>query len=99
MTAVRVLLYHNAADAPELVAAYHEVSQRLQGMPGLLSNELLQSVVRPEGFVVTSTWRSMEDYLEWARRPDHKSLTAPLRPFRDMSLRRPFDVYQVTASY
>lgn len=99
MTAVRVLLYHSAPDAHCLLGAYHEVSRRLHGVPGLVSNELLQSVNRPDGFVVTSVWRCMEEYQEWARRPDHKHLTAPLRPFRDTPMSRPFDVYQVAASY
>ncbi|MCA2228541.1 antibiotic biosynthesis monooxygenase family protein [Nonomuraea aurantiaca] len=96
---VRVLLYHATTDVAGIEAAYHEASNRLAGVPGLLSNELLRSVTDDGDFVVVSAWRSLADFLEWERGPDHKRQTAPLRPFRDDRLPRPFAVYQVTASY
>ncbi|MER7498536.1 antibiotic biosynthesis monooxygenase [Nonomuraea pusilla] len=96
---VRVLLYHATTDVAGIEAAYHEASTRLAGVPGLLSNELLQSVTDRGDFVVVSTWRSLADFEEWEKGPDHKRQTAPLRPFRDGTMRRPFAVYQVTASY
>ncbi|MEV0998887.1 antibiotic biosynthesis monooxygenase [Nonomuraea sp. NPDC050202] len=96
---VRVLLYHTATDVAAIEKAYHEASNRLAGVPGLLSNELLRSVTDDGGFVVVSMWRSLADFQEWERGPDHKWQTAPLRPFRDGRMSRPFAVYQVTASY
>ncbi|GAA3105336.1 antibiotic biosynthesis monooxygenase [Nonomuraea salmonea] len=96
---VRVLLYHATDDPAGIEAAYHEASNRLAGVPGLLGNELLRSVTDEGDFVVVSTWRSMEDFEKWEQGPEHKRQTAPLRPFRDGRMRRPFAVYRVTASY
>ncbi|MCF6470036.1 antibiotic biosynthesis monooxygenase [Nonomuraea sp. MG754425] len=96
---VRVLLYHATPDAAAIEAAYHEASNRLAGVPGLLANELLRSVTDHDDFVVVSVWRSMDDFQKWEQGTEHKWQTEPLRPFRDGSRGRPFAVYQVTASY
>ncbi|AJT61718.3 hypothetical protein T261_0025 [Streptomyces lydicus] len=94
-----MMLHHVAEDMAGIESAYHEASTRLAGVPGLLGNELLRSVHDPKGFVVVSSWRDLAAFQEWERGTGHKGQTAPLRPYRDMSLRRPFAVYQVTASY
>ncbi|MBP2327258.1 heme-degrading monooxygenase HmoA [Kibdelosporangium banguiense] len=99
MTGVRVLLYHTTPDTAAIEAAYHRTSEHLAGVPGLMGNELLRSVADPSGFVVVSSWHSLAAFMEWERGPDHKRQTAPLRPFRDTTTSRPFDVYQVAASY
>ncbi|WP_340682686.1 antibiotic biosynthesis monooxygenase family protein [Amycolatopsis coloradensis] len=96
---VRVLLYHATEDPDRIEAAYHEASVRLAGVPGLLGNELLRSTSDPSGFVVVSSWSDVTAFEEWERGPEHRAQTAPLRPFRDTRLSRPFDIYQVRATY
>ncbi|MER6668433.1 antibiotic biosynthesis monooxygenase [Amycolatopsis japonica] len=96
---LRVLLYYVTADAAGIEAAYHRASEHLAGVPGLLGNELLRSVPEPSGFVVVSSWRTLADFEEWERGPDHKRQSAPLRPFQDTKMSRPFGIYRVTASY
>lgn len=97
----RVLLYHRASAAAidELAAAYHAISAGLRGTPGLLANELLRSTTDPEAFVVVSEWESLAAFQRWQDLPDHRQTTAPLRPYRDMTLPRPFAVYTVVAAY
>jgi heme-degrading monooxygenase HmoA len=96
---LRVLLYHATDDVAGIEAAYHEASANLAGVPGMLGNELLRSVPDPRGFVVVSSWRDMAAFQEWETGSAHKGQTAPLRPYRDTTLARPFAVYQVTANY
>lgn len=96
---VRVLLYHEAEEPHRIEAAYHESSARLAGVPGLLGNELLRSISDPSGFVVVSSWSDVTAFQEWERGAEHRGQTAPLRPFRDKRLSRPFDIYQVRAAY
>ncbi|WP_225439866.1 antibiotic biosynthesis monooxygenase family protein [Amycolatopsis eburnea] len=96
---VRVLLYHLADDAAGIEAAYHEASRRLEGVPGLLGNELLRSVHAENGFVVVSSWTDLAAFDAWERGAGHKEQTAPLRPYRDLSLDRPFAVYRVAATH
>jgi heme-degrading monooxygenase HmoA len=96
---LRVLLYHATSDVAGIESAYHEASARLAGVPGLLGNELLRSMHAADGFVVLSSWRSLSAFQEWEQGTAHKDQTAPLRPYRDLSMSRPFGVYQVTASY
>lgn len=96
---VRVLLYHATDDVAGIEAAYRRASEHLSGVTGLLGNELLRSVPDPRGFVVVSSWRDLADFEAWERGPEHKRQTAPLRPFRDTTMSRPFGIYQVTAAY
>jgi heme-degrading monooxygenase HmoA len=96
---VRVLVYHQADDASSLRAAYREVSLALGDVPGLLGNELLESVVDPTGFVVASRWADLDAFSRWEQGPDHRRSTASLRPYRDPRLAHPFGVYRVTRSY
>lgn len=96
---VRVLLYHATLDSTAIESAYHQASEHLAAVPGLLSNELLRSVADPSRFLVVSSWQNLQAFVQWERGPEHKQQTAPLRPYRDTRMSRPFGVYQVTASY
>ncbi|ALG10909.1 antibiotic biosynthesis monooxygenase family protein [Kibdelosporangium phytohabitans] len=97
--AVKVLLYHRTGDVGGIEAAYHRVSRELAGVPGMLGNELLRSRHDPASFVVISTWESTAAFDEWEQGTEHKNTTAPLRPYRDGELARPFGIYEVTARY
>lgn len=93
------MLFNDTEDVAGIQAAYHQVSNRLAGTPGLQGNELLHSVLEPTGFVVVSTWRSMEAFQAWEQGAGHREETAPLRPFRDLRRGNPFGIYEVTAAY
>jgi heme-degrading monooxygenase HmoA len=99
---VRVLVYQAAPDEERLDAvraAYHEVSKRLAGVPGMLGNELLRSPHDPSALVVMSRWASLAAFLEWEAGAGHREDTAPLRPYRDTRTSAPFAVYEVDAAY
>ncbi|MET9773504.1 antibiotic biosynthesis monooxygenase [Streptomyces sp. NPDC006367] len=99
---VRVLVYQAAHDEAELAAvrsAYHRVSERLAGVPGMLGNELLRSPFDPTALAVLSRWESMDAFLAWERGAEHRTDTAPLRPYRDTRTGAPFAVFQVDAAY
>src|SRR5881227_3984874 len=95
----RVFIYHEAEDPLAVTDAYRLVSQRLATVPGMLGNELLHSVHDPKGFVVVSRWVDLNAFEEWEQGTSHRDSTAPLRPFRDTRMDRPFGVYQVHAAY
>jgi heme-degrading monooxygenase HmoA len=101
MSRIRVLVFRAApADSSsDLEQAYHQVSQTLQAIPGLLGNELLRSVTQPNGFVIMSEWESLEAYLAWENDPVHGNKTSPLRPYLDPDRNKQFEVYEVIAAY
>lgn len=102
MSEVRVLVYQLARDEAELAAvraAYHQVSERLAKVPGMLGNELLRQPADPSSLVVVSRWASMAAFQEWEAGSGHREDTAPLRPYRDTRTGTPFAVYQVDAAY
>jgi len=97
---LQVLLHHLAPDqGTELTDAYHRVSAELAPVPGMLGNELLRSLTQPGGFVVVSRWADIDAFTRWEQGPGHRDATAPLRPYRDASMSRPFGIYQVDARY
>lgn len=99
---VRVLVYQAAADEDQLDAvraAYHQVSRRLAGVPGMLGNELLRSPLDPTALAVMSRWESMDAFRAWEEGAEHRQDTAPLRPYRDTRTASPFAVYEVDAAY
>jgi heme-degrading monooxygenase HmoA len=96
---IRVLVHHHAEDPKAVRRAYDEVSSSLAGVPGMLGNELLESVAGRPGFVVLSRWRDLQDFLAWEQGPGHRDSTAPLRPFQDRDVDVPYAVYHVRARY
>ncbi|MGI5377692.1 antibiotic biosynthesis monooxygenase family protein [Streptomyces sp. CA-251387] len=97
--AVEVVLYHLSDRGEDVLAAYHEASRRMAGTPGLLGNQLMNELGRPDSYVVVSHWDSWKSFETWERGAEHKDQTAPLREFRDTERDRPFEIYQVLASY
>ncbi|MZD07784.1 antibiotic biosynthesis monooxygenase [Streptomyces sp. SID5785] len=99
---VRVLVYQAALDDDQLDAvrtAYHQVSERLAGVPGMLGNELLRNPMDPSALAVMSRWESFEAFQQWEAGAGHRADTAPLRPYRDTRTPVPFAVYEVDAAY
>ncbi|MEU5999045.1 antibiotic biosynthesis monooxygenase family protein [Streptomyces sp. NPDC047197] len=96
---IRVLLYHSTEDTEGITAAYHQASRAMEGVPGLLGNELLVSPYDPAEFIVVSRWASRADFDRWEQGAEHKGQTAPLRPYRHPGMARPFGVYEVSAAY
>jgi heme oxygenase (mycobilin-producing) len=97
---VSVLLFATAPAEPSAVPdAYHQISRSLRGTPGLLRNTLLELVDGPGRFVVLSDWESLEAFRAWEQGPEHRQLTAPLRPYQDRTASTWFGVYRVAAEY
>jgi heme oxygenase (mycobilin-producing) len=96
---VRVLVwYRQPTDEQGAVAhAYHRVSEELRGTPGLLGSELLSSAIHPGSLAVHSKWVSLEAFLAWERGPDHRQVTAPLRPYQDPQRAPQYDVYEIAS--
>lgn len=96
---IRVLLYYVSADAEAIETVYHEVSEQLAGVPGLLGSELLRSVDQPGGFVVMSSWSSFDQFQKWEQSAEHKPSTEPLRRFRDPRMGKGFGFYEIAATH
>ncbi|WP_322778061.1 antibiotic biosynthesis monooxygenase family protein [Frankia sp. Cas4] len=82
---VRVMIWALApADDPDAVErAYHAISPKLAGAPGLLGNQLLRDPGDPARYVVVSEWTNITNFAAWEARADHRTITSPLRPYQD----------------
>ncbi|EFC86580.1 antibiotic biosynthesis monooxygenase [Parafrankia sp. EUN1f] len=96
---VRVMLWAvDPSDDPGAVErAYHEISSKLVGTPGLLGNRLLRSAAEPSSFAVVSEWASMAEFAAWESGAEHKPATSPLRPLQDPAMRAA--IYTEVAAY
>jgi heme oxygenase (mycobilin-producing) len=97
---VRVILWYRVPsdDVARVAENYREISEQLVGVPGLISNELLQAVDRPEVVAVTSRWTSRRDLDEWVRSSSHRK-TTPLRPYLDVERQPPYETFDVLSAY
>ena len=98
---IRVLLYAaTPAGTPTAVpVAYHQISQRLAGTPGLLNSELLEEVTGSGEYIIMSEWSSMDAFRVWENGPEHRHTTAPLRPYHSRGPEAAFGIYKVAAEY
>jgi heme-degrading monooxygenase HmoA len=60
--------------------AYEQIRREVaQGVPGHLIDQVCQSPENPDEWLITSEWRTIDDFRAWERSPDHRTLAAPLR--------------------
>ena len=97
---IHVLLFAAEPDRPAAVhEAYHAISRRLSGTPGMVGNTLLEKADGSGGFVVVSVWENLAAFQHWAAGPEHPDVTAPLRAYHDRSMPTSFGVYRIAAEY
>lgn len=58
--------------------AYEAVRWAVASVPGHLGDQVCQSTDDPDAWLLTSQWRSAEDFLAWERTPEHRALAAPM---------------------
>jgi heme-degrading monooxygenase HmoA len=67
------------ADAgEEFLAAYERIRWDAARTEGHLGDQLCRSTGDPDQWLITSEWRSAEDFLDWERTPGHRDLAAPM---------------------
>jgi heme-degrading monooxygenase HmoA len=64
----------------QFLDAYEQIRHEVaQGVPGHLIDQVCQSPDDPDEWLITSEWRTIDDFRAWERTPDHRTLAAPLR--------------------
>jgi heme oxygenase (mycobilin-producing) len=67
-------------------AAFKEVTSKVKGTPGHISDELLRDVTEdrpatePTPYILLSEWESTDAFLAWEDAPIHMQTTTPMRP-------------------
>ncbi|MDG4763517.1 antibiotic biosynthesis monooxygenase [Solwaraspora sp. WMMD406] len=60
------------------LAAYDRICADVADVPGHLMDQVCQSVDDPREWVITSEWRSAEDFAAWESGEGHRELAMPL---------------------
>ena len=50
-----------------------------EGQPGLIAEQICQSLDDPQRFIITSEWVDLESFQAWQKSPRHLELARPLR--------------------
>jgi heme oxygenase (mycobilin-producing) len=65
-----------AGDA--FLRAYEKVRWQVAQVPGHLTDQVCRSAEDPDEWLITSEWRSAEDFLAWESTPGHREAAAPM---------------------
>ncbi|WP_395728614.1 antibiotic biosynthesis monooxygenase family protein [Nakamurella sp.] len=62
------------------IEAYEQIRHEVaRGVTGHLIDQVCQSPDHPDEWLITSEWRTIDDFRAWERSPDHRTVAAPLR--------------------
>ena len=82
---IRVTLYMKvkAGREEEFEEAWRVVAAYTQGVAGNIRQALLRDPEDPTSFVITSDWKSREDFRQFEQSAEQDRITAPLRELRE----------------
>lgn len=68
------------ARAAAFLRAYEDIRHHVaEGVPGHLVDQVCRAPDDPEQWLITSEWRSLDDFASWERSAGHRELVRPLR--------------------
>ncbi|MES4892919.1 antibiotic biosynthesis monooxygenase family protein [Streptomyces sp. NPDC096012] len=75
---------------------YEHLRKSVSGTPGHIIERLGKPADDSRQWVITSEWRSAEDFFAWQQSEEHQELVAPLREFVDQRQSLRFHVIKET---
>jgi heme-degrading monooxygenase HmoA len=77
---LRVMFFLTVEEGAQarFLAAYDRICADVADVPGHLQDQVCQSTTDPREWVITSEWRSAEDFLTWEAGEGHRELAMPL---------------------
>ena len=64
----------------DFFAAFQPIRQLIaEGQPGLIAEQVCQSLDDPQRITITSEWVDLESFQAWEKSPRHRELALPLR--------------------
>ncbi len=95
---VRALLEMRVRAGQEsaFVETWRGVARLAAAAPGNLRQALLRDPNDPDRFVVSTDWRSLQDFRAFERSPEQDAATAPLRQLRASAS---MSVFEVAAAF
>jgi heme-degrading monooxygenase HmoA len=82
---VRATLYMKVKDGrgSDFEREWRAIADEVRKVPGNVNQALSRDPEDPDSFVVTSDWRTREEFGKFERSPEQDDLTAPLRELRE----------------
>lgn len=82
---VRATLYMKVKDGRgnDFEREWRAIAEEVRKAPGNIRQALMRDPEDSDSFVVTSDWRSREEFGAFERSPEQDDLTAPLRELRE----------------
>jgi heme-degrading monooxygenase HmoA len=95
---VRATLYMKVKDGRggDFEREWRAIADEVRKVPGNIRQALSRDPEDPDSFVVTSDWRTREQFGTFERSPEQDDLTAPLRELRESARMTVQDlIYQI----
>ena len=91
---VRATLYMKVKDGRggDFEREWQAVADEVRKVPGNVRQTLSRDPEDPDSFVVTSDWRTREEFGSFERSPEQDDLTAPIRELRESARMTVHDV-------
>ncbi len=82
---VRATLYMKVKDGrgSDFEREWLAIADEVRKVPGNIRQALSRDPEDPDSFVVTSDWRTREEFGKFERSPEQDDLTAPIRELRE----------------
>jgi heme-degrading monooxygenase HmoA len=82
---VRATLYMKVKDGrgSDFEREWLAIADEVRNVPGNIRQALSRDPEDPDSFVVTSDWRTREEFGKFERSPEQDDLTAPIRELRE----------------
>jgi heme-degrading monooxygenase HmoA len=82
---VRATLYMKVKDGRggDFEREWLAIADEVRNVPGNIRQALSRDPEDPDSFVVTSDWRTREEFGKFERSPEQDDLTAPIRELRE----------------
>jgi heme-degrading monooxygenase HmoA len=68
-----------------------------EGVPGHLVDQVCSSPDDPESWLITSEWESLQHFLDWETKQEHRDLVKPMRECFAEARSLKFEVHEETS--
>ncbi|SDR31295.1 antibiotic biosynthesis monooxygenase family protein [Thermostaphylospora chromogena] len=83
----------------DFLTAYEKIRYQVaSGVPGHLRDQVCQASTDREQWLITSEWRSLDDFLAWEATEEHRELVRPMRECITEARSLRFHVHAETAA-
>ena len=81
------------------LAAYESIRHEVaEGVPGHIVDQVCQSPDDPDSWLITSEWETLDHFIDWESKQEHRDLAKPMRDCMAEANSMRFEVHEETSA-